>query len=415
MKRIVVKILALFVLVSLYSTGEAQDVRLGNSWLGKTNAQHVYGINNQLYVRQADMQFRMFNFERTLLALENAVAEFPESADLYLHRARLRRIFGMETEADQDVAIASRLNPYAADLYGYNGIYGMMRILDTAPREAVVGLSLDRRLSYYYNMLDEEFAQDDHSVEVLDDLESAIQEFEAENLPEALGHLDHLIETSPDFAIAYDLKGMIYLKQQDWDGAEKALQKAVSLQPQFAIGWYNLSRLAQAKGEDELAKSYLDQAIALQEDLTKAYFDRALLLKKMGQQEAALMDYDKIIELRGEAYLEAYVNRGLTRKMLSDFTGALADLDKAVDAFPDDPYLLQNRGNLYLIFGHTFKAIQDYTQAIEINNDFAEAYYNRAVAHLIAYDKISACFDFGKSYELGYERAAEKQQYFCVE
>ncbi|MEM9822491.1 MAG: tetratricopeptide repeat protein, partial [Bacteroidota bacterium] len=81
--------------------------------------------------------------------------------------------------------------------------------------------------------------------------------------------------------------------------------------------------------------------------------------------------------------------------------------------FPSNAALYVNRGNLQLVFGFSQKAIQDYTRAIHLDRQYAEAYYNRGLSHLLLFDSVSACTDLEQSAELGYDRALEKIKYFC--
>lgn len=68
-----------------------------------------------------------------------------------------------------------------------------------------------------------------------------------------------------------------------------------------------------------------------------------------------------------------------------------------------------------MLFGYYNRAVEDYSQAILRNPEFAEAYYNRGIAHLKNYEMIDGCQDLAQSADLGYEQAAEKQRFFCVE
>lgn len=393
----------------------AQENTIGTPYAGKTYSQESVGRNNLLYLQQANQQNLLMDFEKTFFALENAVAQNPYSALAYLRRAQFKQRFGMSSEAAIDINIANRLNPFAADLFALKNPYSVLNVLSYQPAEAVVDINMDKRLEDYWKLIDQKHAELSHDPLLLDKLESVVYNIEQGNINLAQLKLDTIITDHPNTPLPYDIKGMLLFRKGEDEKAKLMLQKALELEPNFAIAWYNLSRIENKLGNTELAKQYLDTAIELQEDLTKAYFDRALIFKKQGNSEAAINDYNTIINNGGTDFLEAYLNRGLTRKLLGDFDLALKDLNVAIEAFPDYAELYKNRGNLYLLFGYHARAIEDYTIAIEKRTDYAEALYNRGLVHFITFDRVSGCADLNKSAALGYDQAIEKQRYFCVD
>lgn len=401
--------------ILLISLGvSSQTIRMSTPEMGRNfsiqdQSQTVYPL-----LLEADQRFRTFDFEGTLFALENAVALDPYSPEALLLRARFKRMMGQNTEAEQDLALALRINPYVADLYGYRGNEGLLNVLAFRPEQATQNLSSYQKLTVYFEWLDRQALQNSSSNLELDYLEAAMADIESGNNQRALTTLNELIDIRPDAAIAYDLKGLVLQRQGNLHEAMDAFKTATKLQPDFAIAWYNLGQVEHQLQNFDAAKAHLDQAILLQTDLTKAYFERAQVYKAMGKPEAALSDYNTVIQQEGANYLEAYVNRGLTRKALGDFNGALADLERAIREFPENAELYKNRGNVYLLFGLHRNAIDDFTKAIQLNPSFAEAYYNRALAHLLNYDRVSACFDLEISAEMNYDRAAELRSYFCA-
>ena len=368
-----------------------------------------------LLLQEAERKFRALDYDGTFLTLENAVAQAPYSPDALLMRARFRNIVGMQTEAEMDVRLANKINPLAADLYGYYGNKGLLKILSIEPENALTGLTTLQKLNYYYQALDNKMMEDNNEELLIIRLETIVEDIESNYLIEAENSINEILENNQQSAIAYDLKGVVLYKQGNFEDAADAFSKAVTLEPNFAIAWYNFAQTEKSLGHLEKAKRYLDRAIELQEDLAKAYFERALVLKKMGEKEKALIDYNKVIEMKGDSYMEAYLNRGLTKKMLGDYGGALADFNKVIDEFPRNAELRKNRGNLHLLFGLPQKAIEDYSKAIELNSDYAEAYYNRAMAFYLIFDKISGCSDLQNSIDLGYEKAVEAKKYFCTQ
>lgn len=391
----------------------AQTRRMDNAAQGRT-----FGSENQNrtvlpLLQKAQRQFRLFDYDGTFLTLESAIAQNPYSFEALLSRAKFRQLVGMQTEADADILLANRINPFAANLYGYYGNVGLLKILSVEPQLALKNLSSIQKINYYYEALDAETISNELNEAEWNLLDSAITSIEADYLEEAMKTLEETIIQFPQSAIAYDLKGLVFKKQGDYEKALQSFSTAVSIKPDFAIAWYNLGRVEKALGHMAQAKTYFDKAIELQQTLTKAYFERALVSKQMGDTQSAIDDYDAIIKMKNKAYMEAYLNRGLTKKMLGDYNGALSDLNQAIKEYPKDAKLFKNRGNLNLLFGLTHQAIDDYTKAIHLDENYVEAYYNRALAHFLLYDNISGCFDLEKSAAMGYDPAIEMQTYFC--
>jgi serine protease Do len=104
---------------------------------------------------------------------------------------------------------------------------------------------------------------------------------------------------------------------------------------------------------------------------------------------------------------QAYYFRGLSRLDRGDAWEAIADFNKALTFKPNNtPELYFNIGNARTFIASSpeitrgSNAIQAYTRAIEANPGFADAYYNRALAHLDNKDRAKAITDFQKAAEL---------------
>ena len=70
-------------------------------------------------------------------------------------------------------------------------------------------------------------------------------------------------------------------------------------------------------------------------------------------------------------------------------------------------YSYYNRANLRALSGSLPEAFEDYTKAIELNPNFAEAYYNRGIIQIFMKDTRKGCLDISKAGELGIVEAYE--------
>lgn len=365
------------------------------------------------YLKDAKQYYISYNQERGLAIINQEVEENPNSAEILLKSAKLKMLYGLNEEAENDLQLAKSLNPYALEMYGFYGPTKIINIMEYRPNEHIVELDINKRLSYYYTALEEALVQSQLSSIEIELLTNIINQVKEDNLEEAMKYAEDMIHLYPKCAMAYDLQGLILEKQGAYVQASKALNQAVTLQPGYALAWYNWSRVERKSEQYDLAKQYLDKAIQLKADLTKAYFDRAVLLKLLGEEEEAIKDLDNILQAEDKEYTEAYINRGLIRKMIGDFEGALTDLNEAIKYAPTDSNLLKNRGNLHLLLGYYEHAIFDYSEAIKLNRTKADIYFNRGLAHYLNGDEYLACSDFEESEILGLEKAQQKLIFLC--
>ncbi len=73
--------------------------------------------------------------------------------------------------------------------------------------------------------------------------DKAFREFNANNYPQALKELDAIDARQPDLAESQNLRGVILMRQAQYDEAEVALQKALATDPKFWNARFNLAEI----------------------------------------------------------------------------------------------------------------------------------------------------------------------------
>jgi Flp pilus assembly protein TadD len=73
--------------------------------------------------------------------------------------------------------------------------------------------------------------------------DKAFREFNANNYPQALKELDAIDARQPDLAESQNLRGVILMRQAEYDPAEVALQKALATDPKFWNARFNLAEI----------------------------------------------------------------------------------------------------------------------------------------------------------------------------
>ena len=69
-----------------------------------------------------------------------------------------------------------------------------------------------------------------------------------------------------------------------------------------------------------------------------------------------------------------YANRGRSYSSLDQDQRAIEDYDKAIELDPNDAEAYSDRGSSYHRLGQNERAIEDYDEAIKLDPDNAEAY-----------------------------------------
>src|SRR6202795_5406992 len=73
--------------------------------------------------------------------------------------------------------------------------------------------------------------------------DKAFRAFDANNFPQALKELDAIDARQPDLAESQNLRGVILMRQANYDQAEVALQKALATDPKFWNARFNLAEI----------------------------------------------------------------------------------------------------------------------------------------------------------------------------
>ena len=220
------------------------------------------------------------------------------------------------------------------------------------------------------------------------------------------------------------------LNANDYDSARMYLEndfKPLGIMDEY---YFYLALISKDTNEKKLLYS---KAIEYNPNFMDAYINRGLVNNELNDYESSLEDYNRAIELDSKCAL-AYSNRGYTKYKMQDFKGALEDYNKAILLNPklniainnkakllmevcmeddkdfSEKYYLSigiqetNRGNfeealknfdealkynpqkdlvhfykgvVYQSMGKTDNAIDCYTEAININKNMVDAYYNR--------------------------------------
>ena len=93
---------------------------------------------------------------------------------------------------------------------------------------------------------------------------------------------------------------------------------------------------------------------------------------------------------------DTYINRGLAKSHLQDYTGAIADYNKAIQLNPNYDTAYDKRGNAKAALKDYIGAIEDYNKTIQLNSKYDIAYVNRGLVKYYLQDYIGSIADYSK-------------------
>jgi tetratricopeptide (TPR) repeat protein len=237
---------------------------------------------------------------------------------------------------------------------------------------------------------------------------------------EAFGAYQKVIQCMPDstdaktLSSAYDSLGALGMRKS-YDDAIAAYKMAVRLQPDWAMGHYDLGKALQAKGLLDEAIAAYKKVIRLQPNTGQYHFNLANALRDRGLLNEAIAAYKKGIRLTPDDHklrirlqkifnktfaankkkpIRFYPNRaafyhnmGIALYRKKSFDKAIAAYKEAIRLIPNDAGVLPNDAavhyNLGLALSHKGiidEAIAAYQKAIQLKPDFSEAYNNLGLA-----------------------------------
>jgi eukaryotic-like serine/threonine-protein kinase len=242
--------------------------------------------------------------------------------------------------------------------------------------------------------------------------------------PDAQKDLEEALRLKPNQFNAYLLLAEVYTDRQDHDAALAQLDRAIDLQPRLAVLSYKRGQIQRTRGDLPAALGDFTRAVELLEGarlsatetevLADAHaargkilysqkhyaealqaFDAARtirpdwpqlqrwrggVLQEQGRYAEALQAYDDYLLRERQPAGVVYEARGLIRLKSQDYAGAVADFDRALEVAPGTASVHGYRGWTYLVSGSPGLALQDFEEAVRLDERNGDAHVGRGYA-----------------------------------
>jgi tetratricopeptide (TPR) repeat protein len=191
-----------------------------------------------------------------------------------------------------------------------------------------------------------------------------------------------------------------------YDDAMAAYAQALTLDPRSWEALNNRGTLATGLGDNEAAIKDFDQALAIAPDHCSAIcFNRATAYYQAQEFPEAIADYSAVLK-QAPGDDQALFRRGVCYRIIGDNEAALRDFADVIRLRPDNVGAYSNRASIYAGMGHDDAARQEDERALAIDSTYADAYYDRAGIAYRRKDFQNAVADYAEAI-LFYAEAAE--------
>ena len=184
-----------------------------------------------------------------------------------------------------------------------------------------------------------------------------------------------LTEQYPQAFILWNLLGASASQIGMLDQAITAYKKALSLKPDYAEVYCNMSFALQNQGKPDEAIEACKKAILLKPDYALAYSNMGNALQDLGKLDEAIEAYNKTLSLKPD-YADAYYNMGIAFNDQGKLKESLEAYNKVLSLNPNYVLAYNNMGNVFKDQGKLDEAIEAYNKSISLKPDYAEAHHN---------------------------------------
>jgi len=204
-----------------------------------------------------------------------------------------------------------------------------------------------------------------------------------QKLKEAITCFDKAIKLNPTYAVAWQNKGQMLYQLGEYNAAIECFAKAISLNSNLIMSWNDIGAAFSEIGQYQEALRNFEKAIELAPNWRRPWLNKGVAYNRLGEFYKALECYDRAIEIDPN-YAAAWHNRGTVYSILelyASYDKALECFNKALTLEPNNATFYYDKGYFACTqFGHWKEAIESYDKAININPTYADAWNRKGHA-----------------------------------
>ena len=231
-------------------------------------------------------------------------------------------------------------------------------------------------------------------------------------LDEAIAHYREALEIKPNVAQVQSNLGNALVREGQVEEAIVHLQKALEIDPGYAEAYNHMGSALMKKGQAGEAIAYYQKAVQLNASYADAYNNLGVAFLRNGQVDEAIAHYRKAVAINpGSAEMQYNLGNVLARE--GNWADAIECYQAALSTERDSVKAAKVRNNLGAALeklGKSDEALEQFSQALQINGNYPEAHCNlgRMLAQRGRRDEAVAHLREALRLKPGYEQARKQ-------
>lgn len=197
-------------------------------------------------------------------------------------------------------------------------------------------------------------------------IDEAKKYYQMKNYVVAQQYVDLALELDPNNTSSLAQKALILYKSANDSTALEYIQQAIDLKADHPYYYSIKADICNHFKKYNAAIDACNQALELNPNLKEAYGNRSVAYWYLGFSGQAHLDLDKVVQLSNGTDAKAYHNKAVFFKDEKKYQEALTYYNKAIELQPDYAFAYYNRGKLYLLLNDQATACSDFLTAVEL-------------------------------------------------
>ncbi|GAL94912.1 MAG: tetratricopeptide repeat protein [Microcystis wesenbergii TW10] len=201
----------------------------------------------------------------------------------------------------------------------------------------------------------------------LDFFNQGVKRLQQGDLEAAINNFNEAIRLNPNYAQAYGNRGIAYSRLQQYDQSLADYNQFIRFNPNSAAAYYNRATLYDKLGDSQKAIADYDPAIRLNPNFTQAIRGREIAQNKLRTPQQSISNTNVLAQyFSNGSTAENFFVQAMDKYDKADFDGAIVDFSQAIQLKPDYAQAYMGRAMAYKGLGDLENQITELRKAAEL-------------------------------------------------